>query len=130
MSAPSSIKQPSNFLAARTGLVRDELHAEDLARKIAHFVHRARHLDAAALAAPARVNLRLHHPNGPAERLGGLHRFVDAERRDASRRGHAELAKDFLALVFVDLHGFSLLMLVVPAHAGTQRRSGFPRSRE
>ena len=35
----------------------------------------------------------------------GFHRFLHRERRIAARHGHAELAQEFLALVFVDLHG-------------------------
>jgi hypothetical protein len=44
-----------------------ELHAEDLARELLHVVERARELDAAALAAPAGVDLRLHDPDRAAE---------------------------------------------------------------
>ena len=46
-----------------------------------HIVDRFDHFDAAGFAAAAGVDLRLHHPDRPAEFVGGLLRFVDAERR-------------------------------------------------
>ena len=64
-----------------------------------------RDLHAAALAAAAGVDLRLHDPHLAAELLRRLDRLVDGERGNAARRGHAVLAEDFLALVFVDVHG-------------------------
>ena len=97
-------QQPPHLLALGTGLVRDELHAEDLAGERAHFVDRARELDAAALAAATGVDLRLHDPDRSAQLPRGLHRFVDGKRRDAARHRNAELAEQFLALVLVDLH--------------------------
>ena len=100
-------QQPAHFLARRIRLVRDELHAEDLAGLSAHFVDGARDLDAAALAAAAGVDLRLDDPHVAAERRGRGHRLVDGERRNAARRRHAVPAKDFLALVFVDFHAGS-----------------------
>jgi hypothetical protein len=38
------------------------------------------------------------------DRLRRRYRLVDAEGRDAARRGQAELAEDFLPLVFVYFH--------------------------
>ncbi len=97
-------QQPAHLLPAGAGLVGDELHPEDLARELAHLVDRLRDLDAAALAASAGVDLRLDDPHRAAERLRRGDRLVDAERRDAARRRHAELAENFLALILVDLH--------------------------
>ena len=97
-------QQPPHLLAARAGLVGDELHAEDLARALLDFFEGLRDLHAAALAAAAGVDLRLDDPHRSAERLRCAHRLVDAERGDAARHGHAEFAEQFLALVFVDLH--------------------------
>ena len=42
---------------------------------------------------------------GPPSSLRGLHRLVDAERRNAVRHRHAEFAQHRLGLVFVDVHG-------------------------
>ena len=67
-------------------------------------VERAGELDAAALAAAAGVDLRLDHPDRAAEPLRRLAGFANAECRVAAGHRHAELAQDFLALVFVDLH--------------------------
>ena len=72
-------QQPPHLLPAGAGLVGDELHAEDLAREIAHLVDRARELDAAALAAAAGMDLRLDDPHRAAERLRGGNGLVDAE---------------------------------------------------
>ncbi len=97
-------QQAAHLLPRRPGLMRDELHAEDLGGALLDLIDRARELDAAALAAPTGVDLRLHHPHGAAECLRCLHRVFDAEGRQAARHRHAEAAQHFLALVFVDLH--------------------------
>ena len=97
-------QQAPYLLAGRAGLVGDELHAEDFGRTLLDLVDRARQLHAAALAAPTGVNLGLHDPDRAAERLCRLDRVVDAERGNSARHRHAEATKDFLALVFVDLH--------------------------
>ncbi len=120
MSAPSSISSRRTFWPAGPGLVRDELHAEDLAGALAHFVDRARDLDAAALAAAAGVDLRLHDPHRPAELTSPPHRLVDGERRNAARHRHAVAAEELLALVLVDLHVAVLLRSRVrQPHRGT-----------
>src|SRR5438067_1762917 len=69
---------------------------------LAHLVQRLRDLHAAALAAAAGVDLRLHHPDLAAELLCRLHRLVDAHRREAARRRHAVLPEDLLPLVLVN----------------------------
>jgi len=73
-----------------------------------HVVDGLGHLDTAALATATGMDLGLDHPDGAAQFLCGFHRFLHRERRDAARHGHTELAQDFLALVFVNLHGVSL----------------------
>jgi hypothetical protein len=97
-------QQAPHLLSLRPRLVRDELHAEDLLRLVAHFVERFRDLDAAALAATARVDLRFDDPDAAAELLRRCDRLVDAERRDAAGRRDAELAIEVLALILVDFH--------------------------
>ena len=104
-------QQPAHLLPARAGLVRDQLHAEDLGRALLHLVERLRDLDAAALAAAAGVDLRLDDPHLAAERLRGLDGLVDGKRRNAARNGHAEPAEDLLALILVNLHCCSRLKL-------------------
>ena len=60
-------QQAPDVLPLRAGLVGNQLHAQYLARVFAHFSQRLRHFHAAALAAPARVDLRLDHPHFTAE---------------------------------------------------------------
>ena len=83
--------------------MRHQGHAEDRARLRLRVVEAARHLDAAALAAAAGVDLRLHH-DGRSEtaRDGG---GVGGREHDfPSRHGHAVFRKDGLGLVLVDFH--------------------------
>ena len=81
-----------------------------------------------ALAAPARVDLALHHPERAAElarRRLGLRRLED---RLAPRHGQAELLQDGLGLVFVDVHRRPFDGLTasgwVGARAGLRRAPG------
>src|SRR5262249_45736996 len=97
-------QQAPHLLAFGPGLVRDELHAEDLLGAQPHFVERFGDLHAAALAAAAGVDLRLHYPDAAAELLRRVERLVYAHRRKAARRRHAVLAQQLLALILVDFH--------------------------
>src|SRR5690606_11651721 len=116
------------FLSFRTGLVRLQLHPEDLRRMGAHFVDRAGELDAAALAAAAGVNLRLDDPDRAAERLRRAHRLVHRKARNAARHRDAVALQEFLGLVLVDLHGRSSVEAAESSVAGI-RRSSVPRIR-
>ena len=60
-------QQAPDFLPRGAGLVRHQLHAQYLARVLTHLVQRLRDLDAAALAATAGMNLRLHYPYRAAQ---------------------------------------------------------------
>src|SRR5207247_1823325 len=97
-------QQPPHLLPLWTCLVRDKLHAEDPTRVIADLVDRLRDLDAASLAAAARMNLRLDDLDAVSDGLRGLHRLIDRKSGNPARRRQTEAAKYFLALVFVDLH--------------------------
>ena len=70
-----------------------------------HLGHGFHHLHAAALAAPARMDLGFHHPDGAGLAFGGFHRFINGKSRDALAGRHAEGAQNFLGLVFVNVHG-------------------------
>ena len=70
-------QQVADLLAFRTGLVGDQLHAENLAGVFAHLFERLGDLDAAALAAAASVNLGLDHPDLAAQGFGRLDRVID-----------------------------------------------------
>src|SRR4029079_4469291 len=77
---------------------------ENFAGELADVIERPCQLDAAALAATACVNLRFDDPNGTAERLRRIDRFVDGKGRHAARNRHPVTAKNFFTLIFVDLH--------------------------
>src|SRR5688572_4920774 len=91
-------------LALGAGLVGDKGHADHALDILAHLVQRLRDLDAAALAAPAGVDLRLHDPDLAAQLLGRLDRLVggvgDLTRKDAD----AEFGEQSLRLILVDVH--------------------------
>ena len=97
-------QQAVHLLAFRAGLVRDELHAEDLVRIFANLVQRLCNLHAAALTATASVNLSLDDPYRAAQLFSGLDRIVHREHGLAARDRDAELPQDFLSLVLVNLH--------------------------
>jgi hypothetical protein len=81
-----------------------ELHAQNIARQTLDVFNRFGHFDATTLATSTGVDLGLDHPNGAAQLLCRLNRFLDGEGRDAARNGHTKLTQDFLALVLVNLH--------------------------
>ena len=83
---PSSISDAADDAALGAGLMRDERHAEHVARDALGFVGRPGELDAAALAAAAGVNLRLDDDHAAAETLGDLAR-VGGGGRISSPRG-------------------------------------------
>ncbi len=87
------------------GLMGHQRHAQHAFGFGLHIGHGFHHLHAAALAAPARMDLGFHHPDGAGLAFGGLHRFIDGESRDALAGRHAEGAQNFLGLVFVNVHG-------------------------
>ena len=97
-------QQSPHLLPAGSGLVRDQLHAEDLGGTLLDLIDRTREFHAAALAASAGVDLGLDDPDRPTERLRRLDGLVDRERGDAARHRHTEAPEDVLALILVDLH--------------------------
>jgi hypothetical protein len=100
--------QAAHLLAFGTRLVGLELHAQDLAGQALDIVDALGHFHAAALAAATRMDLRLDHPHRAAKLLGGFHRLLHREGRNAARHRHTKIAQDFLALVLVNLHEVSL----------------------
>ena len=83
----------------------DECHAQNFGGVVAHFRNRFGDLDAAALAATAGVNLRLDDPDLAAQRFSRLDGIVNRETRDTARRGDPLFTQDFLALIFMNVHG-------------------------
>ena len=57
-----------------------------------------------ALAAAARMNLRLDDPERTAQFLGGGFGFLDLEYRNAARNGHSEFLENGFRLIFVNIH--------------------------
>ena len=110
------------------GLRRVELHAEDLLGRGPHVVDGGAELDAAAFAAPARVDLRLDDELRDAvggHRLGGLDGLFDRVGDDAALDGDAVLVEDFFGLILVDLHREGGLGEEVAASYPRQRRVGW-----
>ena len=96
-----------DLAALGSGLVGDQGHAQHLGRFFAQGVDRLDHLDPAALAAAAGMDLSLEHPNRPAQLLRRRDRLVDAVRLMPPRHRHAVLGENGLGLVFVDVHGWA-----------------------
>ena len=101
--------QAADLLAFGAGLVRLELHAQDVASQGLDVVDGLGNLHAAALATAARMDLSLHHPHRATQLLGCFNGFLNGKRGNAARYGHSKLAQDFLALVLMNLHAVSLL---------------------
>ncbi|EAU64946.1 conserved hypothetical protein [Stigmatella aurantiaca DW4/3-1] len=86
------------------GLDGLQLHAQHRLGELLRLGGALGQLDAAALAAAARVDLRLHHDHRRGQLLGRGFRLIGREREDAPGSGDAVLPEEFLALVLVDLH--------------------------
>ncbi|MNL10152.1 hypothetical protein D3C87_1309460 [compost metagenome] len=97
-------QQAVDLLAFRTGLVRHQLHAQDVGGVGLDVLDALGHLHAAALAAAACVDLCLDDPHRTAELLSRLQGFFNRESRDAARNRHIVFAQDFLALILMDIH--------------------------
>jgi len=92
--------------------MRDERHAEHVACDAVGFFRRLRELDAAAFAAAARVDLRLHDDDFRAEPFCNRRRVRGIGSFFSTRHGHTVMREDGLRLVLVDFHsGCKLLML-------------------
>jgi len=89
----------------RAGLGRHETLAEHRLRCRADVLHRPAELDAAGLAAPARVDLRLDDPDLPLQLTRRGDRLRRRRGHPALRHGHAVVGEDALRLVFVKIHG-------------------------
>src|SRR5262249_11450278 len=78
----------------------DEYRAEQPLSLLAHVVPRLHQLDAARLAAPAGVNLRLDDEQRRTE----IARSLDRKGRVPAWHRHAEFPQHRLGLIFVDVH--------------------------
>ena len=86
------------------GLVRDQGHAENLLGERFGLVGRLGELDAAALAAPAGVNLRLDDDDARSQAVGDVSRLGDVEGDFPAGHGHAVAGEDGFGLIFVNFH--------------------------
>jgi hypothetical protein len=83
-----------------------DVHADDVPGVGAHLLRVRGELDAAGLAAPADLHLRLHH-DGIADTVRGGDRVVDGPDRFTRGHGDAEPREQLLALVLEQIHRFS-----------------------
>ena len=97
-------EQPRYFAAVGAGLVRDERHAVDLTRQLVGFGRVRGELHAAALAAPASVNLRFDDDGAAAEPLGDALRFGRIHHGFARRHRHTVRRKNLFGLILVNFH--------------------------
>ena len=120
-------QQPPYLLAFRSGLVRNQLHAQDVACVLFGFVKRASDLDAPTLASSTCVNLRFNHHTRSAAReqtLGNFDGFVQSVGDLTLRNWHAVRAQDVLSLVLVNFHRRLCCHLAVAPILQTDRRRG------
>ena len=101
-------QQALDQLALGPGLMGHQGHAENRVGVLAHLVETFSQLDAAALAAPARVDLRLDYPFFAADFPGGGNRLVDRETGFAGWYRDAVTTQDILALILMDFHWMPL----------------------
>ena len=114
--------EPVDHLALGAGLMGHQRRTEDARRLAADVLDRFDDLDAAGLAAAARMYLRLDHPYRAAELVGRTLGLLDRKGRDAARHRHAELPQHRLGLVFVNVHDACLeFMSGVVRPAGVYR---------
>src|SRR5215475_4562742 len=96
-------EQRAHGAAFGTSLMRDQIHSDHLFGQVVNVFHRAREFDAAALAAPAGMDLRLDDHRQP-QFLGGLFGLGDRTRDPAARDFDIETAQQFLTLILMNLH--------------------------
>ena len=103
-----------DLLAGGAGLDGDQRIAEHFLDELLDFVDRLGEAHAAlftgggflelALAAAARMNLRLDDPERTAEFLGGGFGFLDLENWNAARNRHSEFLENGFRLILVNIH--------------------------
>ena len=99
----SSISRRCTRRPSGPGLVRDQRHAEHLLGDFGRFRGIFRDLHAAAFAAAAGVNLRLHH-HAAADLLRRRFGFLHRVRHFAARHRDVVFGQDGLRLILVNFH--------------------------
>ena len=97
-----------DLLPVRAGLMGHQDGADQALGLLAYVLGRLHDLDAAGLAAPTGMDLRLDDDDRRAEILCRLDRLLDRESGMTARHRHAELPQHRLGLIFVDVHRCSL----------------------
>jgi len=95
------------LLALRTGLVRHEIHPQDIFGVGAHLVNALGQLHAATLASAPGVDLGFHHKHGGALLGHGLGRFdglIDRPGHATGLHRYTVRLKDILCLILVYFH--------------------------
>ena len=102
-----------DLAAGRSGLVGDEIMAEQGPRRGDDILLGADDFDSSGLAAAAGMDLSLDHPNRPAEPPRHSDRLRGGIGDPAARHGDAKLREQLFRLVFVDIHRISLRTFIV-----------------
>ena len=108
--------EAADLFAVRARLMRDQHCTEQPLGLTAHLLLRFHHLDAAGLAATARMDLRLDDEHRRAEIVRGLDCLFDRKSGDPARHRHAEFSQHRLGLVFVDVHASPRRAPRAPSH--------------
>jgi hypothetical protein len=108
-------QQVTNLLAFGACLVRDQLHAEDLAGVLAHFFQRSCDLDATAFATATSVNLGFDDPDLAAQGFSCFDCVFDGRAVNPARNRNAEFLQELFALIFVNFHALSLRLVELRA---------------
>jgi hypothetical protein len=103
--------------------MRDQIQSDHLLGNVVNVFHRAREFDAAALAAPARVDLRFDDYR-QSQFLRGFFSLGDRSRNPAARNFDIKTAQQFLTLILVNLH-----KIVSMIKSESEKRSGSVKAR-
>src|SRR3954468_5670125 len=115
-----------DLLAVRTGLMGHQDGADQALGLLAYVLGRLHDLNAAGLAAPTGMDLRLDDDDRRAEILSRLDRLLDRESGVTARHRHAELPQHRFGLIFVDVHRCSLTSPGYDAACSASARDGAP----
>ena len=108
--------------------MRDQPHAQHLFRDLDGFRRVLGHLDAAAFAAPAGMNLRFDD-HAAADFFRRRFRLIHRERNFAPRHRDFVLGQDRLGLILVNFHGVKELVYPRTMQWAAVNRNGARRCR-
>ena len=91
-------------LAVGRILIGHQLPAEQRSSHGTHVVEALHHFDAARLATPAGMDLRLDHPGLAAQFVGGIDRGIGTCRNDATWRVNVARPQYVFGLILVQVH--------------------------